>query len=124
MSKSKTSPTIRISYQKNKLVNIGKATLHCLSDPSYIRLMYVGGKNLLVIEGHNEKVKDSIAVPPEVYSDTDKEFNVCRKILTDALRNRLGWDEGVSYRASGKFSQRLGVVVFNLEKAEVLSADT
>jgi hypothetical protein len=112
-----TQPSVRISLKKNRAIYISKSTLRSLDNPQYIQLLYVEGKHLLMVSGSHAKVRDSVAVPAKKYIGTDDEFAICRKILTEALRLRLGWEEGKSYRVNGNFSQNLGMVVFELEKA-------
>jgi len=112
-----TQPSIRISLKKNRAVYISKSTLRYLGDPPYIRLLYVEGKNLFIVSGSDTKVRDSVAVPEKIYADIDEEFTIFRKILTEALKLRLNWEEGESYRANGNFVPKLDVVVFELEKA-------
>jgi hypothetical protein len=117
MKNCEHQPSVRISYKKNRVVSISKLALRCLGNPPYIRLLYIEGKNLLMIAGSDTKLTDSIVVPPKHYEKPDEEFEICRKILTEAFRVRLDWEEGESYRANGTYVEKLGMVVFELEKA-------
>jgi hypothetical protein len=110
-------PSVRVSLKTKRALYISKSALRCLGNPPYVRFLYVEGKNLLMMSGSDAKVRDSIAVPEKNYLSPDEEFVIVRKILTEAFRLRLNWEEGESYRSDGIYSHKLGMLVFELEKA-------
>jgi len=112
-----SKPAIRVALKEFRL-HINYATLSCLENPPYLHFRYNEKKNLLAVSGSNEETANSFEVPKRA---AHGECYISRMALTESLRRRMGWNENESYRITGEFLPDMGVVLFDLSDATIVT---
>jgi len=121
MSKS-ISPSIRFSLSDYRIC-INMATLACLDNPLYIRLLFESERKMLAISEADEEEYNACKIPERLYVGRNKEFRINRRAFTEAFRVRMNWDFQKTYRAAGVHSPECSAVVFDLNEAIIITGD-
>lgn len=102
-------------YLSSFRIHVFKKTIADIGDPKYIRFLIKDEGPSMIMEAYDKKDFRSHRVIPKK-DGGGMEINSCP--LCTLLKNRLGWEEGKSYRVPGKTYPAQHLAVFDLTAAE------
>lgn len=109
-------------YVKTSCIRIYKQSVRAIGMPRFIRFRISPDASSIILEPFDRITLTSFRVPPSL----DKEeigMEVYSKSMVDALAQRMGWNKDWSYRVLGTHLAKQNVVLFDLNKAELIPAD-
>ncbi len=106
-------------YLSNYRIHIFRRAIADIGNPKYIRFPVRDEGPSLLMEAYEKQDFQSHRVRGMFGERTGMEIS--SQPLCTLLKNRLKWDEGKSYRISGKTYPAQPVAVFDLSKAELIS---
>jgi len=122
MTSRNAAPALRFMLRDYRIyMNFG--LLSRLGCPLYLEFLYEDERKLLAISGSMKKRKCSFEIPERIYRDAGEECCVSRMPLSEAFRIRMKWNKNESYRVVGEYIKHLGVVVFDLTTAIVVTKE-
>ena len=108
-----------ISFYLNcNRIHVFKSTVKEIGSPKYIRFLVKEEGPSIVMESYDRKDFHSHRV--RLGSDSRNGMEISSYPLCTLLKNRLGWEDGKSYRIPGKSYPNQHLAAFNLEKAELI----
>ena len=111
------SIAVTFAFRRDRL-RIHKATLEALHRPRYIQLLIHTQANVFVIRGCSAVERDCFEVAENLFEKPSVGFELTSRLFMRAILNQTGWDENYSYRLNGHYSEKLGVVSFDMNHPE------
>ena len=106
-------------YLKANRINVFINALRGIGSPKRICFMMDESGNTLILSPYDKRDFKSHAVPNKVYNGSESleisSYKLCR-----LLASSHNWDVSRSYRIPGKIVSSLNVVMFQLDKAEII----
>ena len=106
-------------YLKANRIHIFINALRGIGSPKRICFMMDESGNTLILSPYDKRDFKSHRVPEKVYSGSESleisSYKLCR-----LLASSHDWDISRSYRIPGKIVPSLNVVIFQLDKAEII----
>ena len=106
-------------YLRANRIHIFVDALRGIRHPKYICFMIEENGKTLVLAPYPKKDYYSHRVPAGVYNGS-KSMEISSKRLCRILADLYGWDLVASYRVPGTVIQKQDVVLFYLDKAEII----
>jgi len=122
---AETRPYLRFDT-KYKRLYISRTTIDILGKKPYVQFLWNEKTHTLLVAGLDVKVRDSFAVEFTSTPNASGIWNECmfyKKAFMDAIILRMKWDIGVSYKVFGHFAPGIGMAVFKLDGATVISEE-
>ena len=108
---------VTFAFRRDRL-RIHKATLEALHRPRYIQLLIHTQANVFVIRGCSALERDCFEVAENLFEKPSVAYELTSRLFMRAILNQTGWDENYSYRLNGRYSEKLGVVSFDMNHPE------
>ena len=118
LNPAKNNPiAVTFAFRRDRL-RIHKATLEALHRPRYIQLLIHTQANVFVIRGCSALERDCFEVAKNLFDKPSVAYELTSRLFMRAILNQTGWDENYSYRLNGHYSEKLGVVSFDMNHPE------
>lgn len=107
-------------YLKYNRIHIFIDSLRGIGSPKFVSFLIDEAGNNLVLIPYDKKDFHSHRVPYSVYQGK-KGFALTSIRLCRLLAKKFSWDTNASYRIPGHLDERQKIVVFYLQKSELIS---
>ena len=114
-----TTPYITLDFRKGR-IRIYRSTLKLLDNPDYIRLLVNPEKNIIAVQVSDVNEARGFRAAG-IHVDSQKNFDLSSHALAEQLRPCWQWEEGKSYRLSGKVVKGMDIVVFDFNTSVCVS---
>ena len=114
--------TFRSFYLTTSRIHIFRSTIKEIGNPKFIRFLVKEDGPCMIVEAYHKKDFQSHRVPKET-ADGYREMEVRSLPLCSLLKNRLGWEDGKSYRIPGKTYPQQRLAMFDLTAAEMIQQE-
>ena len=113
------TPHITLDFRKGR-IRIYRSTLKLMNSPEYIRLLVNPEQQIIAIQASN--VNEARAFRSAgIHVDSQRNFDLFSRALTDQLRLCWRWESGKSYRLSGRVVRGMDIVAFNFDTSVCIS---
>ena len=102
-------------YLSSFRIHVFRKAIAEIGEPKYIRFLVKDEGPSMIMEAYNKKDFQSHRVTPKKESGG---MEISSLPLCSLLKNRLGWEEGKSYRVPGRTYPSQHLAVFDLTAAE------
>ncbi len=102
-------------YLSSYRIHVFRKAITEIGNPKYIRFLVKDEGPSMIMEAYDKKDFRSHRVTPKKESGG---MEISSYPLCSLLKNRLGWEDGKSYRIPGKVFPGLNFAVFDLTAAE------
>ena len=113
------TPYITLDFRKGR-IRIYRSTLKMIDCPDYIRLLVNPERQVIAVQASD--VNEARALRSAgIRIDSQKDFYLNSRSLTDQLRSCWRWEARKSYRLSGRVIKGKDVVTFDFESSVCVS---
>ena len=103
-------------YLSSFRIHVFSKAISEIGNPTYIRFLVKDEGPSMIMEAYDKKDFQSHRVSKKAQKWGG--MDISSMPLCSLLKNRLGWEDGKSYRVPGKVFSGLNLVVFDLTAAE------
>lgn len=114
-----TTPYLTLDFRKGR-IRIYRATLKLLNNPDYIRLLVNPEQEIIAVQVSDANEARAFR-SAGLRIDSQKNYDLSSRALTDQLRPCWRWEAGKSYRLTGKVIKGKDIVVFDFNTSICVS---
>ena len=114
-----TTPYLTLDFRKGR-IRIYRATLKLLNNPDYIRLLVNPEQEIIAVQVSDANEARAFR-SAGLRVDSQKNYDLSSRALTDQLRPCWRWEAGKSYRLTGKVIKGKDIVVFDFNTSICVS---
>lgn len=108
-----TTPYMTLDFRKGR-IRIYRATLKLMNSPDYIRLLVNPEQQIIAVQVSDANEARAFR-SAGIHVDSQKNFDLSSRALTDQLRPCWKWEDGKSYRLTGRVIRGQDIVAFDFD---------
>lgn len=110
-------------YLSASKIHVYKKAITEIGNPRFVRFLMKEDGQSMIMESYHKKDFLSHRVP-KPNPDKPWRLEISSMALCSLLKNRLNWEDGISYRIPGKIYGGQHLVVFDLSSAKQIPRET